>query len=414
MRRPRWLRPTVLIWTANLALLACASLVALTVGDGALALAGVPKLPPFQWSNPPHFKEVRRNLEFEYEFETNGAGLRYRELAPVPAAGERRVFVVGDSYTEGWGIASGDRFSDLLEREFSSPAAPVAFINGGLAGASPLTYARLFRYVGLGFRPNGVLICLFANDPSDTRADQGAEDIEPEVLRSPLHRMAYGLWPRLYWMTKRVKARADSAWQRTPRDFVTAVSQEARRTGIPDSRIQQWQVAVGPKLIDAATHGMVNPILLSTGLLHPIEYSEGLELDTPHAERKWRALTSFLSAIVEDAHVNGVEVAIIYLPTRFQYDAWSQTEEDPEVAAGTRVRAQWLIKPAELENQLVKWTLDRQVPFLDLTPAFRAAIRTRGTLNWRIDSHWNSEGHRVAAEAIAAWLRQSKPFGFLP
>ena len=40
---------------------------------------------------------------------------------------------------------------------------------------------------------------------------------------------------------------------------------------------------------------------------------------------------------------------------------------------------------------------------LDLTPAVRAASESQ-SLYYRFDAHWNPEGHRVAAEALAAFM----------
>ena len=49
---------------------------------------------------------------------------------------------------------------------------------------------------------------------------------------------------------------------------------------------------------------------------------------------------------------------------------------------------------------------ERDIPYLDLLPAFRAHIaRTNARLYRRGDSHLNEEGHRLAGDAIASWFR---------
>ena len=48
----------------------------------------------------------------------------------------------------------------------------------------------------------------------------------------------------------------------------------------------------------------------------------------------------------------------------------------------------------------------KTVPFLDLTPAFRVSSKTGARLNFARDGHWNPAGHRVAADAIEAWLER--------
>jgi hypothetical protein len=56
-----------------------------------------------------------------------------------------------------------------------------------------------------------------------------------------------------------------------------------------------------------------------------------------------------------------------------------------------------------LRERLVAWGAESGVPVLDLTPPLQAAAR-EGRVPWFWgDTHWNAEGHRVAAQALASW-----------
>jgi lysophospholipase L1-like esterase len=50
------------------------------------------------------------------------------------------------------------------------------------------------------------------------------------------------------------------------------------------------------------------------------------------------------------------------------------------------------------------------MPFLDLTPMLRAEVSRGKALNFKLDGHWNAEGHRVAGKAIAEWIEKSDVF----
>jgi len=56
-----------------------------------------------------------------------------------------------------------------------------------------------------------------------------------------------------------------------------------------------------------------------------------------------------------------------------------------------------------LRQQIVAWGGESGVPVLDLTPPLQAAAR-EGRIPWFWgDTHWNAEGHGVAAAALAGW-----------
>ncbi|MEM7390833.1 MAG: hypothetical protein AAF492_00675, partial [Verrucomicrobiota bacterium] len=107
-----------------------------------------------------------------------------------------------------------------------------------------------------------------------------------------------------------------------------------------------------------------------------------------------------------------VEVAVVLLPSAFQYDPESHRPSNPRVAAGIRFRPAWLTEETEIQKSMKTWAEATGVPLLDLTPVFREAIQSRPSLNYPLDGHWNEAGHAVAADAMAGWLKTKKVFGF--
>ncbi len=133
--------------------------------DLGLKFAGYPAQMPVLITLPANFEQDVKNIEFEYSFKTNSQGLRYREIPLQKPQGTTRVFVVGDSFTVGFGVAAEDAFPSLLEQRYS--AAKLDFVNGGMEGQGPQQYARLWSHVGVRYEPDGLIIAIYQNDLSD-------------------------------------------------------------------------------------------------------------------------------------------------------------------------------------------------------------------------------------------------------
>ena len=178
------------------------------LSDQALGLLGYPSEVPIPYPHPSNFKELRKNVEFEYEFVTNDKGLRYPDISEQKKPRETRIFVVGDSFTEGVGVDYSDTFSAQLERHFNGRlGSEKLFINAGLGGTGPLHYWRIFLNVGLKYDLDSVLICLYANDLANMSVHLSREDLYAEHWpgrRSGFKWLAHGVFPRLYTMVSRV------------------------------------------------------------------------------------------------------------------------------------------------------------------------------------------------------------------
>ena len=89
----------------------------------------------------------------------------------------------------------------------------------------------------------------------------------------------------------------------------------------------------------------------------------------------------------------------------------SKVEPMKEVAALVRRHLEGIVAWAQtrqahlspLRGYLRTWGDRRRVPILDLTEPSQLAAR-EGRVPWfSLDTHWNSAGHGMAAEALARW-----------
>lgn len=392
------------------ALLVLLSLVAgLFAVEGTLAVLAYPKEVPLPAAHRPGLSWDHRSVEFAYAFRTNARGLRYPDVPAEKPSGETRVLVLGDSFVEGMGVEARDTFAARLERRFSSDGRRTRFINGGLQNSGPRQYARLLRHVGLDYRPDRVLVVVYANDVYDTAAADPARlgeepwlDAEFEALRrTRAGEVFHRLWPRAWTLARASVRRLGEA--ASSRDIVRSAERRARRLGVSEERIAAWRASLPPDLVRATNRKLLNPTILPGGLLAPRYWKTGLDLSTEEDRRKWRTMTFYLDAIVRLARRGGAEVGLVHAPCAFQYDpAFGGLAR----ATGMETDPAWLQGTA-FETELGRWAASRGVPYLNLAPRFRAeALARPDALQYPLDGHWTPAGHAVAASEIAAWIEK--------
>lgn len=105
---------------------------------------------------------------FGQTLSTNRHGFREEDLPADTAPGEIRIAWLGDSVTEGYGLAREERFSDLVEAILGSRLdRPVRSFNFGVAGHSTVDYVAVLRRHAQPVRPDVVVVQTNAGDALD-------------------------------------------------------------------------------------------------------------------------------------------------------------------------------------------------------------------------------------------------------
>jgi lysophospholipase L1-like esterase len=360
------------------------------------------------------FQKTYKHIEFEYSFQTNSQGLRYKEIPLKKPEGTYRVLVIGDSFTEGVGVRAEDRFSSLLETSFKNIGKGIFFINAGITGSGPLEYGKLFFNVGLKYEPDGLLLCIYANDLSNTPVWATPKDFATSLpRRSPLRRITHALFPRIYVLSKRLYYTHLKAERMEPHDFVKTMSRKASEFGIPESRIDEWRRSLPDHLVKAVNERMLSGDIMAHALIVPSFWLDSLDIDSTKAEEKWRVMVLLLSEIISHCRKRGIEMGVVYIPVMYQYDSESYKGTNLWIQAGGTVHKQWLVEKTEFQRRLETWAETQGIPFLDLMPVFRTANRPHHDLYWWYDSHFTAKGHALVAKAIGEWIVKNRVFSFV-
>ena len=106
---------------------------------------------------------------YKVSYQANSFGARDRERV-LDAQEKKRIIVLGDSFTEGYGVETGKRFSDFLET-----ATGLEHLNFGTAGSfGPTQYYLLYKTMAKKFSHDVVMVCLLPfNDFLDDDYEYG-------------------------------------------------------------------------------------------------------------------------------------------------------------------------------------------------------------------------------------------------
>lgn len=108
--------------------------------------------------------------EWDVDYNINSLGFRTKEIGTKPS-NAYRILLLGDSFTEGWGVSQENTFSELLETKLNniSSGKKIETVNLGIASYSPIIHYLLIKNIGLSLFPDLVILNLDYGDFSDDR-----------------------------------------------------------------------------------------------------------------------------------------------------------------------------------------------------------------------------------------------------
>ncbi len=96
----------------------------------------------------------------------NSLGFRGGEIGPKDE-GRRRILLLGDSYTLGYGVSDGETIPDYLEASMEKSGHSVEVINGGIDGTTIFQQRGLYEKYGDALEPDEVILLFCINDLQD-------------------------------------------------------------------------------------------------------------------------------------------------------------------------------------------------------------------------------------------------------
>jgi len=118
---------------------------------------------PLPYENLPFCHHPNRQSHcYGVDLATNSLGLRDDEYSVAKATGKKRIVVIGDSFTLGWGVEFDQTVCKRLEYMLGRDEYEV--INMGVGNYNSIMEVELFKQKGLQFNPDLVILMFFLND----------------------------------------------------------------------------------------------------------------------------------------------------------------------------------------------------------------------------------------------------------
>lgn len=336
--------------------LVLASILGLVAAEIALRLADYPRASFSPWIRNQHLgfrlapllKTRMSGPEYDVAIETNSMGFRDDEV--VPKAG-KRILLLGDSFTMGYGVARGEIFADRLERDLG-----VDVVNAGTGGYEIVHQIQLLTEYGKSLAPDLVLYVLYlGNDLAwNDQWERGADG----TLRSPVRE-----YP--------VRQRSEIKLVRLLRDFAYRLrTRSSEKQG-------EW--------------------LPLDGYLGLCERDLG-----PEARKDYEQATALLAEMAAQVQALRARFLVAFVPYRSMVDA--QARQGLEARVADLDKRYDLTRPArEMAERLAGLGLDRA----DSTPFLRDWHGSGGAgLFFPIDGHLTAEGHRALAAFLEPLLKE--------
>ncbi len=301
------------------------------------------KSPLLGWVLPPG----EEAFTIDAPVRVNSHGLRDDEIPLEKPEGETRILALGDSFTFALGIRFEDLYAQQLERLLNERyAAPRRFqvINAGVAGYNTRQELIYLLADGFAYQPDFIAVGFYWNDLVDNEAE--LPDIEST--------------PRVDPVAATLEDRAQHKIPRGLRDFL----RQSLVFYLGVTRGKQLLTSLNPP---QDTYSKVQQALLDG--------------DSAFLEAYWEATGRRLRELAAAAQERGIPVVLFAFPME------NQIKRDyPRFVFAERLRQIW---------EPTGW------PFVDLGPAYRAALEAGVNPFLPYDLHPSPEGMRIAAEALA-------------
>lgn len=306
--------------------------------------------PDFGVWHGPNSSYRHNTSDYSVFYQANSWGMRDRERT-LESSGRRRMVVLGDSFTEGYGVESGKRFTDLLEKESG-----LEHLNFGTAGSfGPTQYYLLYKTLAKKFEHDAVMVCLLPfNDFLDDDFEYGktahASRYRPFFVgNAPDYRLVYSM----------------KSLPKQESKFLENILREFTYTGNLIKHIK-----------GLARH-------------RATEVPAGYAGYFDYTSEQWQRLCYVLGLIRSEAA--GKKVIIITIPS---------VEDLVRDSKG---------EASKLPGELAAFCNTAGMTYVDLLPAVRSAAKGSRECYYRNDPHWNAYGSSVAADYLLGnvdWYRQ--------
>lgn len=296
------------------------------------------------WSHKANEKGTYNHPDFSVSVSNNPDGQRDMEYPVERISGKNRMLVLGDSMGWGFGVELEERFSEIIESKYPD----WEVINASVSGYGTDQQLLYYKHRGAKYQPDVVLVLFHPNDVLNVSNSY------------------------MYWHYKPKFELVNGALQLTNQP-------------VPKPSIKQRidRFFLGNTYFLSRLYRPLNSAYYDFRRLLRGDEKDGTNVEPPHVEQPHALIKALFLELQKATIENGSRLVVVSCP-----------------AAGEG-------KPAEAAESIqhLSGALSAAgIPYLPLDQAFEGkGITTR----FEHDRHWNADGHRLAAETIDSFLKDT-------
>ncbi|MCB0755771.1 MAG: hypothetical protein H6602_00150 [Flavobacteriales bacterium] len=324
--------------------------------------------------------------EFELDVSINNLGFRGPSTRLKKQA--KRVVVIGDSFTFGWGVKEHETWIHQLSGQYPN----VEFLNLGQGGNHPGDYVRVAKKTIPLLKPDVVFVCVLeGNDLHQLMRlvefeESGGSIPKSESMHEPANakiRRYLGLvFPNF---TKRFPAKVSiqTRWKKDAENLLSELNE------LQLAKYNSFNTTIRNDF----ENGLLNPSMIYESLHHPTMFRLAADTSVELCRKGIIRLHDHLLELKFIAESNGAEPLFINIPNR-PYAFPSELEPLSELGFD--------VSGCDTLDAAFPMTMTSdglEVPLLN--PKFP---NTETRVFYRYDGHWNAAGNRIFAEQLIAEL----------
>lgn len=323
------------------------------------------------WRKIPNAHGHHKTTEYEVLENINSQGIRGPAYRMKKDSAERRVIVLGDSFSEGYTVGFDSLFSEVLKKKLREawPGQHLQVINFGTGGYSTDQELLCFERDAVQYQPDETVLMFCVNDP---------------------------------WFNNQ-----ERYYSRGFKPLFEQVGDSLRLTKVPVptlaarpffSKAKDWLLE-NSELVKRLKNLRDNARYAASGQAVPDEWRIYQKEETPEMEAAWQVTARLLERLRQKTAAVGSGLTVFYIPEKIEvYDA------DWQAFLKT-----YSLKDGKFEAVVARSRLQTicdslGIQLLDPTPVFIERSKSGPPLYFRHDWHWNEHGHALAGEILAAFF----------
>lgn len=323
----------------------------------------------------PNCQTTETNQDYSMTYKYNSVGLRDKDYNPSPEPGKFRIIMLGDSFTEGVGVADKDTFSTLIENQIDTEV-----INAGVRKYAPLLEYLYLKSRGPELKPNLVVLNLNATDLIET------DKYHQSIIRDSNGEIIKVTAPGRHFL---------------PLSLRIFLWNNSRLYGYFQERVFPTVYKTYQAVKSGSSQNQTKPIYSDR------QFNMFSLFVDPAFETEYQKLSSL---IFEDLAVtkqlldrHNIPLLIVIQPTAIDVTPDEWKDLNGSFSLPLKFPDDYPIDN-NYYRDLERYLNHNDIPFINLIDAFRQNSSPENLLFFPHDGHWNAKGHAVAAKEISDYI----------